>query len=243
MPLVLEIGGRRWAVKLSGDGIDLQEATQLFRSGSQIVRAEVLPEPDAIVLQADEFELLEEAREVRDAAERILVPLNAILYLEDPIRKPIAISTVHRRNVDGCWNVTFFAQSASVRIRGAKARALAGSLGAPIPPSPQSVWVQTALDQEDVADLLSYLRETPDWIALYKVYETLDKHIGSRNVSITGWPSKSQISTFTRAAQLHRHSKAWNKKKGITAKDDMIFDDASALVRSMIRAWLEWRSS
>ena len=73
MSLILRTNDKRWAVRLSGEIIDLREATELFGSGCQIVRDEILPEREAVVLQADEFELLEEPREVYDAAERVLV--------------------------------------------------------------------------------------------------------------------------------------------------------------------------
>jgi hypothetical protein len=101
MPPILRIDGRRWAVRLSGEMIDLRGAAELFGGGRQIVRDHVLPKGEEIVLQADEFELLQDATEVYDAAERILVALNAILYLEDPARKPLAISSVHQHSDNG----------------------------------------------------------------------------------------------------------------------------------------------
>jgi hypothetical protein len=101
MPSILRIDSRRWAVRLSGEMIDLREAADLFDSGRQLVRDNVLHESEIIVLQAAEFELLQEATEVYNAAERILVSLNAVLYLEDPARRPLDISSVHRRGDDG----------------------------------------------------------------------------------------------------------------------------------------------
>jgi hypothetical protein len=239
MSLVLEISGRLWAVRLFGEAIDLKEATELFGSGCQIVRDEILPEHEAVVLQADEFELLQEPREVYDAAERVLVPLNAVLYLDDPARSPLSIASVHRRNDDGYWSAVIFPESASFRLRGAKARGQAGALDAPPPPTPESIWVQAGLDEEVVADVLSYLRGTPDWIALYKAYEAMDKDVSalrSTKAAIAGWPSQAQIKAFKRSAQLHRHSKSWCEKLGITNVGAMSLDDASAVVRSMIKA-------
>jgi hypothetical protein len=244
MSLILRTNDKRWAVRLSGEIIDLREATELFGSGCQIVRDEILPEREAVVLQADEFELLEEPREVYDAAERVLVPLNAVLYLDDPARSPLSIASVHRRNDDGYWSVAIFPESASFRLRGAKARGRAGSLGAPPPPTPESIWVQAGLDEEVVADVLSYLRGTPDWIALYKAYEAMDKDVSaprSIEAPIAGWPSQAQIKAFKRSAQLHRHSTSWCEKHQISKADAMSLDDASAVVRSMIKAWIEWR--
>ena len=96
--------------------------------------AGVLPDQEAIVLLANEFQLLHEAIEVHDAAERILNPINAILYLEEPARKPLTISSIHRRGENGGWGVAIVAASASIRLRGGKARGQAGSLGAPVLP-------------------------------------------------------------------------------------------------------------
>ncbi|MGH6677956.1 MAG: hypothetical protein ACREDL_03235 [Bradyrhizobium sp.] len=225
--------------------IDLQEATELFRSGGQTVRAGVLPDQEAIVLMADEFERLQEIREVHDAAQRILNPLNAILYLEDPARKPLTISSVHRRGKNGKWIIAIVATSASYHLRGAKVRGQAGSPGGPIPLTPQSIWIQTGLDEEVVADVLSYLRGSPDWIALYKAYEAMTADINAmKSVKgpVLGWPAKAQISAFSRDAQLHRHSKAWCDERGIKRTGATGFDEASALIRLMIKTWIEWRA-
>ena len=245
MPLTLRIDGKRWAVRLSGEVMDLEEAAALFGSGHQTVRNDVLPGCEAIVLQADEFELLVEETDVHNSAERILVAINAVLYLEDPARKPLAISSVHRRDDSGNWHIAFFVESGSIRLRGAKARGQVGNLGAPPRPTLQSIWVQMGLNEEVVADVLSYVRGLPDWIALYKAYEVMNRDVGalkSAKGPISGWPSQAQIGAFTRDAQLHRHSKAWCDKKGITSTGAMTFDDASTLVRSMIRTWIEWRA-
>jgi hypothetical protein len=242
---ILRIDGRQWAVRLSGEMIDLREAAELFGCGRQIVRDYALPESEAIVLQADEFELLQDETEVYDAAERILVALNAVLYLEDPARRPLAISSVHKRSDGGNWSIAVFPKSASFRIRGVKARGQVGNLGAPPPPTPQSIWVQTGLNEEVVADVLSYLRGTPDWIALYKAYEAMNKDVNALKLGkgpVPGWPSQTKISAFRREAQLHRHSKAWCDANGITSTGAISFSDASTLVSSMIKAWLEWRA-
>ena len=165
-----------------------------------------------------------------------------LLYLEDPARKPLTISSVHQRGEKGTWNVAIFAVSGSFRLRGAKARGQAGSLGSPVPPTPQSIWIQTGLDEEVVADVLSYLRGTPDWIALYEAMTADVTALKSAKGPVSRWPSKAQISAFTRDAQLHRHSKAWCDERGIKRLGATGFDEASALIRSMIRAWIEWRA-
>jgi hypothetical protein len=102
-----------------------------------------------------------------------------------------------------------------------------------------------SLGEDVVADVLSYLRGTPDWIALYKAYEAMNKDVNalkSGKGPVSGWPSQTKISAFRREAQLHRHSKAWCDANGITNTGAFSFNDASTLVRSMIKVWLEWRA-
>ena len=226
--------------------IDLREATELFGVGPQIVCDQVLPEEESVVLQADEFESLKDATEVHDAAERILVAVNAVLYLDDPARKELSIASIHQRGPNGGWSIAIFPKSASYRFRGAKARGQAGSLGDSPSPTPQSTWLQTGLNEEAVSDALSYLRGTPDWIALYKVYEVINRDVvalKSTKGVVPGWPSQTQINSFKRSAQLHRHSKSHCEKTGIASAGAMTFDAASALVRSTMKTWLEWRSA
>jgi hypothetical protein len=224
MRQILEITGNRWAVRLSGDMIDLREAIERFGIGTQTVCDQVLPEGEAVVLQADEFESLEDATEVYDAAERILVAVNAVLYLDDPARKELSIASIHQRGSSGGWSIAIFPKSASYRFRGAKARGQAGSLVGSPPPTQQSIWLQAGLNEETVTDALSYLRGTPDWIALYKAYEAINKDaiaLKSIKGAIPGWPSQAEINAFTRDAQLHRHSKSWCEKKRITSTGAM----------------------
>ena len=241
MSPIVRIDDKRWAVKVSGDIIDLAEAADLFGHGHQTIRDDVLPTKEEVALQADEFERLEHATEVHDAAERILVALNAVLYLEDPARRPLTISSVHQRGSDGNWSIAIFPKSASFRLRGGK---IHGHTGSSVAPTPQSTWVDMGLTEEAIGGALSYLRGTPDWIALYQAYEAMDKDVSeleSRIGPILGWPSRQQIRAFTRSAQLHRHSKSWCEKHRITSSGAMKFDDAATLVRSMAKIWIEWR--
>lgn len=233
--------GDRWVVELSGELIDLHDAVDLFRDGPPTVQFAVLPHREAVVLMADEFELLQAIPDVQTAAERVLVALNAVLYLEDHDRKPLSISGVHKRRANGTWDIGMIVSGTSFRLRGARLRGQPGAIG----PTRQSNWLQAGLDDEIVADVLSYLRGEPDWIALYKAYEAMNKDVTalkSRKGPISRWPSQSQIGSFTRDAQLHRHSKSWCEKHGITNTGAMTFSEASALVRSMITTWIEWRA-
>jgi hypothetical protein len=93
--------GDSWVVELSGELIDLHDAVALFRDGTPTVQSAVLPHGEAVVLMADEFELLQAIPDVQIAAERMLVALNAVLYLEDPDRKPLSILGVHKRRANG----------------------------------------------------------------------------------------------------------------------------------------------
>jgi hypothetical protein len=233
--------GDRWVVELSGELIDLHDAVDLFRDGSPTIQSGVLPHREAVILMADDFELLQAIPDVQIAAERMLVGLNAVLYLEDRDRKPLSISGVHKRRANGTWDIGMIVSGGSYRLRGARLRGQPGAIG----PTQQSNWLQAGLRDEIVADVLSYLRGEPDWIALYKAYEAMNKDANALRPTkgnVTGWASKAKISAFTGGAQLHRHSKTWCDRHDIKSEDSMGFDEASNLIRSMIKVWLEWRA-
>lgn len=235
----------RWAIGLSGEPLDLQEAAEQFCAGAVVVRNSVLPtSTDRFVLLANEFGVLNKCEDVYNVAVRLLNLINAILFINEPARKPLTISGVHERAANGNWGVAIFVGSANVQIRGAKAYAHADNLGAPEPPPRQTAWIELASTDDAVADVLSYLRGTPDWIDLYKAYEAMNADVNALKAlkgPVLAWPPKSQISAFTRDAQLHRHSKPWCDKEGIKTENPMALNDASALVRAMTRAWIEWR--
>lgn len=229
----------RWAVALQGDPIDLEQAAYLFAHNTEVcIRSGIVPaSPSATVLIAKEFDVPSTPRGVHDAAQRIVDFLNGILFVDDPARQPISTGGVHERRPDGKWNIAIICASGHVVLRGVSAR---GSVaGQPLPPPRQTLWMAAGLQDDTVADVLTYLRDKPDWFDLYKACEAMTRDVGRNNPKGPKWPS--DIGAFSRDAQLHRHSREWCERKGIKADGSMTLEDARSLIRSMAQAWLEWK--
>ena len=101
-----------------------------------------------------------------------------------------------------------------------------------------------SLSEDVVADVLSYLRGTPDWIALYKAYEAMNKDVNALKPERDPSPDgrrKQELAHFD-----GRRSYTDIQRLGVTQMESLAqalsFSDASTLVRSMIKVWLEWRS-
>lgn len=246
MDSVLRIGGgwdlpSRWALDLHGNPIDLSEAAHLFARDAQVcIGTGIVPtNPTGTVLVAREFEPLSTPREVHSAGERIVDFLNGILFLDDPARQPITIGGVHERRPNGQWSVAIICASAEITLRGVKARGVVA--GQASPPPAQTAWMAAGLNDEVVADVLTYLRGRPDWFDLYKAYEAMRQDVGTRNQAGPNWSQEHR--EFSRDAQLHRHSREWCERRKIKRTGAMELAEARALVRSMARAWLEWKCS
>jgi hypothetical protein len=97
-----------------------------------------------------------------------------------------------------------------------------------------------AMNDENVRDVLTYLRNVLDWIDLYKAFELMRADIkqrfgqdGQRQV---GWPSGKRIDAFTADAQFFRHSKVkWPKRD---PKSAMPLNEARSFVQGLCRTWL-----
>jgi hypothetical protein len=244
--VVLRIGDAdlpsRWAIDLQGDQIDLTESVTLFARDAEIcIRTGIVStNPAATVLVAREFEPLSTAEEVHTAGERIVDFLNGILFVQDPARKPISIGGIHERRPNGLWNVAILCASAHITLRGVKALGVVA--GQHSPPPVQTAWMAAGLKDEVVADVLTYLRAQPDWFDLYKAYETMTKNTG-RNPTGLGWPSERQLSDFRKSAQLRRHSKEWCVRQKLDWPGPIELPEARTLIRSMAKAWLDWKCS
>jgi hypothetical protein len=226
----------RWAIDLHGEPMDLGEAAYLFARDAEVcIRTGIVPTNSAATaLVAKEFEPLLTPREVHSAGERIVDFLNGILFLDDPARQPITIGGVHERRPNGQWSTAIIVASAEMKLRGGKVR-----FGVKEKTSPQTAWMVAGLNDEIVADVLTYLRGHPDWFDLYKAYEAMRADVGDKSGPL--WPDEHR--DFRRDAQLHRHSREWCERKKIKRTGSMELEEARTLVRSMARAWLEWKCS
>ncbi|WP_445489405.1 hypothetical protein [Rhodopseudomonas sp. RCAM05734] len=107
--------------------------------------------------------------------------------------------------------------------------------------SPQAVFLLKAMKEDNVMEVLTYLRNTPDWIDLYKAFELMRTDISQRfgegGEKKIGWPSDRKIRTFTSDAQFFRHSKAkWPKRD---PNSSMPLPEARSFIQELCRKWLD----
>jgi hypothetical protein len=242
----------RWAAALEGEPFDLEDARNLYGSGTEVrvCTIEVLGNRTPTVLVADEFQQLNDASAVLEKAQQIGDILNGVLFVRDRNRSPIRVGAVHERMPDGVWSGgTVFARLNGVvgrsRVKGyAAVLMLEGSPAPPPPPPPpHTVWMEAARGDDAIADTLTYLRGQPEWFDLYKAFETIRADFDNKNGSSPNWPSKNDIGRFSANAQRMRHSNEWCVKKGISNVPPMSLEEARDFVRSLAQAWLEWRFS
>jgi hypothetical protein len=86
-----------WHVNLQGDDFDLAELAARFASQDFLIQRE----GTAYYLMADELNTLEDPREVLDAAERILLPLNGLAKLMLSTRRPLSVGSLYQVEGDG----------------------------------------------------------------------------------------------------------------------------------------------
>jgi hypothetical protein len=228
----------RIAVALEGDPIDLNDACSFFPEGEsevQVCRI-TIPPNEKYVLLANVLNGLKDETEVIRMAGRLIDLVNGVLFLEDPQRLPIVSQRTHyRQAADGSWGV-------AISIPGVSARGRAGriSFRQAGEPTPQTLVMRKAMNDENVRDVLTYLSSVPDWIDLFKAFELMRADVkdrfgqdGQRQID---WPSGRRIEAFTADAQFLRHSKArWPKRDPNSA---MPLHEARLFVQELCRKWL-----
>jgi hypothetical protein len=234
----------RWAVSLKGENIDVADARALFgQHGNVRVRTiQTFSGQEKTALISDDFENMSDEFQVHQAAERILALVNGILFVGDASRAPIQIDGVHRRAENGHWLGA--AQFAAATFKGrSHVRAEASLSGDSPPPSAprETIWLREATQNDIVADVLTFLRGEPDWFDLAKAFERMrsdiNAQVGQHNESTVGWPDTNH---FRQSAQVYRHSKAkW--PPGYSLANAMKVSEARDFVRTLTRAWLDWR--
>ncbi len=248
---------RRWALSLTGDSFDLDDAHLLFRDGDLIQVAKVDDRNGRTwtALFADTFEGASSAAEVNELGPVIVDRINGILFVRDQSRQPVAIDAVLEWQADGPSGPAGFARHVFLAITdGAVARAKAtfsmatGDVPPPTPPRPpEHGWLAESFDDPALDDVLSYLRGVPDWFDLWKAFEIMRADINhrsgkGRNRSGVAWPNQSEIGRFTGSVNYHRHSRvhpSWRMEPA----ERMSLSEAQHFLAGLVAPWQAWRSS
>jgi hypothetical protein len=104
-------------------------------------------------------------------------------------------------------------------------------------------WRKLAEEDEIVKDVFRQFREFDhNWINLYKIYEIVEKNAGKKKIE--QWITKKKISLFTRTANSQR-AIGDDARHGVDdndpPKEPMSLSEAQALIRNLLKQWLQWK--
>jgi hypothetical protein len=208
------------------------------------IRVEIIEDTIA-VLVADDFESLTESIQVREAAKSLIDLINGLLFLHDGARSALQVGSSVYESGDGKWKCHSFIEPETLvmRTKVHSPTILLNGIPAPVTPPPELKWLQDAISDDVVADVLTYLCAQPDWFELYKAFERMRDDINRRlgdqhKQEMMGWPSSTNLNDFTESATVYRHSPPkWGRLNPTTA---MKLEDARSLIRHLAQIWLDW---
>ena len=242
----------RWALQLTGARMDMEDAVTLFGANSDpTIRTMDDGNGNTInLLTSPQLDLFNTAREVDEAAKRLLGIVNGVLFVLEPGRAPLAAAGVRERNANGGWNAYAIAGTVNLIERNDRLRAVGMAIlgGEPFPqhtrPPAALRWAAAAQSDQVVGDVFIYLSGAPDWFDFYKAFELMRDDInqrigGQHRQEEMGWPPKKDLDHFTLSAQVYRHAPPW--EGGYTPAKAMPLGKATRYIQSLASIWLAWR--
>jgi hypothetical protein len=236
-----------WLVRLGGDRLDLVELPKLLHESVVAVRED----RDGFYLQSPELEPLNDATAVRQRAIALVEGINGIGRVMIGNFKPVGVAHVIRVG-EGKPNVITVEITEGIEMRSKLTAVSLTSEGEEIrdtnaaPASfkrgPAADWLERSLSDEAVAKVLRLLVRRPTtWIDLSKVFEIVQSTAGGA-IQTAGWASRAEVDRFTHTANSvtvlgdaarHGHDKVRPPASPMTLQD------ADALIRKVVRNWLQ----
>ena len=160
----------------------------------------------------------------------------AVELVSDP--RPLAVGSVFRvwkeGRIDAFISASF---PARLRIIGHPAKITvcdsSGNVVEP-PPTPTTAqqWIALALNDEDIADLLTFFGRADNWFDLYKAIEMAEKIVGGEHALRAHFPNLKLIKT---TANSYRHT------RGYAPGAPVSFTEAHEVVGGVVRSILRKR--
>jgi hypothetical protein len=216
----------QWAVSLSAeDQIDLRIAQALFEIGDPYIREITIFTGRAeTALFSSQFIPLVIASEVAEASSPIIDVINGICFIHDRNRSPLKRSAIHERlpNGDSGGGISFASALIAGRSRAVAFSSVVDNDGnvKPVQQSPQSNWLQNAAQDEGAVEVLSYLRDTPDWFFLYKAFEAMKARGGGAAVVQEASTSGDILQGILRRNRLPQQSLHPLQHRGVIIDDE-----------------------
>ncbi|WP_374395109.1 hypothetical protein [Tabrizicola sp.] len=242
----------QWSVLLEGHPFDLADACDTFRQPGRVVIevADDLRDGPHAVLISEAFSTAGDAVEVLRIAQHLLDRVNAVLFGLNPDRIPLRPSGwLAERRIDGTVGMQVVEHIHETLV--VRDRVAATHVGPCAEQNDQRreacevQWVNDSFSDDTFADVLSFFRGQPDWLELWKAFETMRADINRGagrlpEARAFRWPAKPALSHFQMSAQVHRHSpQKW--PDGMTSRDAMPLDEARRFIADLFIRWAEWR--
>jgi hypothetical protein len=223
----------RWGLQITGRDTDLQAMRRAFKADFDPY---VEDTEKGLVLWSKQLQCCATSQEAWQDAASLLRVVNSIM-LQTHHSQPVHADALIERGHDGELRRTVFAvpvsisAAAQVGIGQIQVFAADGSLVPPPPPEPsiQQKWLQLALQDENLFDLLNYSLHTNSWFEVYKAIEVLEKLAGGENELVMRWGNG--IKELKRTANVfHRHARGKYQPPAV----EMSLHDANQLVSKLI---------
>ena len=229
----------RWGVELNGTDEDKRRWRLTLKPPFDPHVEEVEDDRgDYLVLRSSAFDGLDETGEVHAAAKELFPVLNVTMAKHvdaDPVNNGAVVEFIpdklpRRHHI-------LEAESGVVRIRGSIAeltvRDADGNVIKPPPaPSIAQLWLQSAVQNQDIASALKYMQGNPGWVDLYKAYEALST-LPDCGIS------KIEMRRFTQTANVNVDARHHPKPNREPHPKPMGLHEARDLIMQWISAAIE----
>jgi hypothetical protein len=161
-----------WALQVSAPRLDMDDAIALYGTNSDptihTFRSDANP---LSLMTSPQLEVLGTAREVEDAATKLLAIVNGVLFVLDPERAPLTSGGVQERGADGKWVHHLTAVDLIARSRVRADGVIVGAQPQNIRLAPALRWTAAAQANELVWHVFKYLSGKPDWFDYYNAFD------------------------------------------------------------------------
>jgi hypothetical protein len=222
-----------WAVEVTGDDFDIQDAMVVFAPGYRLTIQPFKHEGNTIyLLRNTGWSEQSSPREITADAEQIVRELNGALLIAHGDSKPLSAGRILRWNADGNLMRFLITGSANITLDPCRCRSHATSSNPIEPPQPLAqAWLDRANDSDLMSEMLATLGRATDWFDLFKAIE-LAQSVLKDDFEKLGRAREKLWNSARRSANFRRHSKA---KQEPMLEPDLTFDQAKARVVADIR--------
>ena len=230
---------------LDGHQFDLQDLAELLSLGD----VRVVREDDSYYLTSPEIDHPPQGATFYEVAASLLAHVNGLGRVKNPSFRPVELNGKYTEGESQHGESQHYVVSpapAEIRVRTWAAGVVTKSDGTivPDPPSPWPDRFALAETNPDVAKVLQIMSsgEKLDWVALYKVYEKVERDIKRATIVKLGWATDDEISAFTGSANNYKVSgdaarHAVDKGSGYP-KHTMTIDEGRAFISDLVTKWL-----